>query len=251
MTSAPTRLLAVLAISLACASSAKADLIWTETFTQADGAFTDRATETGAGFVDVDGNVSIVGNALQIVPDGGSDRVEFESSAGALAGNFQFDLTYDANGGTSDVAFLQMVEGTTRSTNGSPVNNFADTVDASVLSITTTPRTINYFFNVSGVDVDYTAPDGSMQTIATGGYDLWTGMSLSVSDQTNSGQGASAPNAGVDTLVFQLFGGQAPAIWTIDEASFNTLDFTPVPEPSSLALVVLAGLVVAGRRRRD
>lgn len=245
-------------VSATSAVESKADLVWSDTFTQADASpFSDRLAEmVGTGFsadVDGTGTINIDANAIVIASDGGSDRIEFTSDAAALAGNFQFDITGDSSDVAStanvnhDRLFIQMVDGPNRSTGGTPLPHFSDSLDISVNGLDTT-KTINYFFNASGADINYVGPDGSAQVLPSAGYDFWIGTTLTNVDQTSPN--TNLPTGGVDTLVLQTFGAADGAVWTVDNASFNTIDVVTVPEPSSLAFVgiFLAGFCV--RRRK-
>ncbi|MGJ8724085.1 MAG: PEP-CTERM sorting domain-containing protein [Roseibacillus sp.] len=233
-------------------SHGTAALIWSESFPDADGAAVDRAitTTSGAGQnLDVTGTVSYAGGSIVIDPDGGSDRIELESTTGTLVGNFTFDAfrveddPLDPGDTANATLFVQMVDGAARSTNGNPVPNFADNLNMTTIVVSTT---INYYFNVSGAAIDYTAPDGSTDSLANNSYELWIGNSKSGgNDQNVSGQGEGPPTSGVDTLVLQTFNAQTGGTYTIDNISFNS-----IPEPSGTGLLAIcAGLGLVRRRR--
>jgi hypothetical protein len=229
-------------------------IVWSEDWTGvADGAASDAATSTGAGFLDYTGTVNIAGEAAVITPDGGSDRIEFETSpeGNCVAGFFEFDISVvEGNGGSVNM-FFQMVDGLSRSTNGAPLPNFADTVSSSAggnnFNLSTTPTTVRWYFNVSGADITYVAPDGSTTTLINNTYDAWSGTTAQGLSQTGSGQGGGLPT-NIDTAVIQLFNSAAGSTWTVDNASLSHI--TAVPEPASAGLF---GLVVCGlvcRRRK-
>lgn len=212
------------------------DLVWSESFTGDISPAVDRDTEVSGpnfptgNFLDVNGSVAIVGDAFVITADAGSDRIEFESSAAAQAGNFTFDLAYSLNDAdpstpeTNETIFLQMVSGVNRSRGADPQPNFNSSIGSNSIS---TPATFNYYFNVSGSDLTYTGPDGSAQTLIDGAADFWRDTTLILEDSTTSNNDAGVPAAGVDTLIINAFDqtgteGSFPT-WTVDNASFNVL----------------------------
>ncbi|TWT78750.1 hypothetical protein CA13_01470 [Planctomycetes bacterium CA13] len=240
------KLIARIFFSLVFLSSSNlyADLVWSETFLDADDAATDRAIATGSGNMDVAGNLDYLSGALVITPDGGSDRVEMESTAAALAGNFTFDAFRTGTGNGS--LFVQMVDGDERSTGSNTVADFSDTLNMASI---TTSTTINYYFNVSGAPITYAAPDATTETLANNAFELWIGTSKSGGDdQVTTNNDGGLPTAGVDTLILQTFVGQAPGVYTFDNISFNTV--AAVPEPSSMTLFGTLGLVLLRRKRR-
>jgi len=231
------------------AQASPADEIWSMDFgSVVDGSFNGGAAANGSGTFVTSGNVAITSEALVLTADGGSDRIIIQSNADAVAGNFTFDVSHaNFDTGTTDIFFMQMVDGLDRSTGGVLVSNFSDTVDAGNLGFSPGPATINYFFNTSAASIDYTAPDSTTQTLAAGSYSLWTNTTLSVANQTQSNNGAGVPT-NVDSLVLQTFGGQSGSTFTFDNLSFNT--FTAVPEPSSLVLLGGGCLLGLFYRRR-
>ncbi len=239
-------------ISLISFSSSQAAVIFSEDFTQADGQFSDRAASSGAGFIDVAGGsaLTIVNNAFVLTSNGGGDRVEFESTAQATTGFFEFDFTIvEAMGpGTlSDRGFIQLVSGDSRSTGGSPVANLSDTLEAGTVGIVDgVTSTVRYYFNTTTSDFVYTDPAGVSQTLEAGGYDFFVDNVLTQEQQSQSANSAGLP-ASIDTLVVQTFAAQEGVSITLDNVSFNAI--TTIPEPSTTVLFGLASLGFFVRRR--
>jgi len=244
-------------------SSAQAAVIWSEDFSAyEDGDDPDgNATATGTGVFNNNQNVFVsdpgnVGNEVLILTaDTGRDAVQIDSTVAATCGRFSYDVAYLGAVG-EDVLFSQLTEGG-RSTGGTPIPGFSDTVNGGNNGISTdaaAPSSVEYFFNVTGAAITYTAPDGSTATLANNAFDFWVDGNLVHNDFTtnpNTTPPAMNPPSSVSTVLAQTFNGQEGGIWQFDNFLFEDDIAVHVPEPSTFAMLgmALAGFTFVRRRR--
>jgi len=236
-------------------STSQADIIWSEDFSgYADGdPVNGMATATGDGQLNSQNSVAVDADG-QLLHDAntGTERTWISSNTDVLCGCFGFDLAIT---GTPDVAgqdqiFVQVLEGPTFSTAGSPVPNFNFNLNVTNHGISTddtAPSAVKVFFNVSGEDFIYTAPDGSTQTLASGQRRQYVGTTLI---GTGSGNAHSAgPPSAVNTLAFATFNNQRGQQFHFDNMFLDRFVHA-VPEPSALVVLGMMGMATFCRRRR-
>ena len=100
---------------------------------------------------------------------------------------------------------------------------------------------ISIFMNDTGGSLDYTDSLGGTQTLADNTYDVWFGATSGSLSLINDGIGQLAAPTALNTVSYTagLGGGVT-----------NDTTFSPVPEPASLGLLSLGGLLALRRRRR-
>ncbi|MEM1224724.1 MAG: hypothetical protein AAGJ40_03450 [Planctomycetota bacterium] len=201
-------LLVVAALFVPMNFASAESVLWMETFPDAQGTASDRAITSGSGLLNVNGTATFTGNgSLELLGASGTrSSADFTTTSPVFEGVFQFDfaLTFGAQDTAQDRAFIQIFEGSTRSTTGTPVDNFNDTLDLSDMPLVDgQTSTLRYFFNVTGSDLTYDAPDSSTRTLGSGAYDFWVDAGLETagsSSSANTAQGAGFPDDGVNTL---------------------------------------------------
>ncbi|MFD2256012.1 hypothetical protein ACFSSA_04930 [Luteolibacter algae] len=227
-------------------ASAALTVAWSEDFNSYTTPGTDLngvSTATGTGTFDTTSGVVANGSGgVTLTADTNRQQLAIENATAALAGRFTFDITHDVvpDPATNNSIFLQMTEGG-RSTGSNEVADFAYTLNGGAVG--TTPVTFNIFFNVTGADFAYTAPDNTMQTLVTGAYDVWIDNTRTTTASSDTNAMGGLPVNGVKTLFLQTFNGQEGNVYTFDNMSFS------VPEPGSALLGMIGGLLLLRRRR--
>lgn len=253
------------------AGPTNAAIIWTEDFST-HGAGNNpggNATTTGSGMIQTSGNGVVIGSSATTNPNGGDGEVlcffsdggteRFAVSTGTpgaslTTGKFQFDVNWvDAGTGAQpDRTFMQFVDGPTWSTNGTPYPNFSNTVgpnNGPLGLLQNNWATVCYFFNTLGVDIEYTAPDGSTELLLAGSFDVWNGTTRVGNNFMGTGNMQPIPG-NIDTWAFAMFNGQTGTKFEFDNMSMDMLEHVVVPEPSTTLLSVLGLLSLLGWKRR-
>jgi hypothetical protein len=100
---------------------------------------------------------------------------------------------------------------------------------------------VSVFLNNTGGSLDYSDPFGGTQTLADDTYDIWFGTSSGSLSLITDGQSQEQDTANLNQVTYRMR--------SVNAIQFETV-WSPIPEPSSFALLV-AGLVgLAGFRRR-
>ena len=248
-------LLAILTfvLGLTLTSVAQADIVWMEDFdAYNEGDSVDgQTTSTGAGTLETVNSVAVdTDNHLLLDANGGTERMYVTSNANAQCGCFGLDLAITGTPDTpgNDQVFVQLLEGQTFSTNGAPAPNFnfALRTQQGISTDETNLSSIKVFFNTSGQDFTYTAPDGTQRTLASGLRQQWVGSTL-INTGGGSANGSTAPTS-INTIAFATFNGQSGQQFHFDNMFLDR--FVHVPEPSSLALLFGVGAIGFARRRK-
>ena len=249
--------LSLLLSSLTAASHAV--VVFTEDFSSiAPGGAINGLNATGDGsFASSAGNVTgNANNQAALVSDGGRDAIQINSTTQTSFGNLGFDIAFLGDtvvdpavpASDTDIFFVQLTEGN-RSTGGSPVSGFAHAIDASNLGISTvatSPSRANYFFNATAAPLNYTAPDGTTQTLAAGAFDFWVDTTQQLDGSSNTTNGTATPGF-ISTFVAQTFPQQEGQTFVFDNIELQ--DIT-VPEPSTSMVLTLGLLGFISKRKR-
>lgn len=238
-------MIVVCALTLASVTSSHGSVVWSESFDSYSTAGVDLngvATEVGTGTFQTSGGVAANGvGGVTLTASSTRAQLAVTSSAAATAGVFTFDLSY--TGVTSDLFFLQLVDGSVRNTGSDPVPAFTFNADASNLGIDATAQMVSIFFNVTGSTLTYAAPDSSTSDLANNAFEIWVGSTLVESEQDTVSD-AGVPIAGVDSFFVQTFNSQTGAIFNFDNMSMQV-----IPEPATLGLFGFAAAGLIGMRR--
>ncbi|MEM1211586.1 MAG: PEP-CTERM sorting domain-containing protein [Planctomycetota bacterium] len=203
--------------------------------------------ETGLAYTDGLGNELIVGGGSTVEPDTGNTSVyfrEFDKGSGLLdTGNAVYFSFLTAVVGDGSRVF-----GLTTSDTNFGFRLFRDAgfwrVQIGGVGVTSTVSTDNFDGLVVG---RITMKDGNDD------FEIWFNPD-DISSEAALGtadiqflDGANTPNFNR----FRLEGGNFPTDLQFDEIRLGTTfaDVVPIPEPGSLALIGLGGLVIAARRR--
>ena len=209
---------------------------------------------------------------------GGDTQVERTTERATTPGGtsqkltFDYDLVADAADGGVDGFFSRYLSGSastqrlTNLTSGTTIRPAADPVGNVVFD---TAGTLGFSLLVEpdsaaadlqvGLAIDDfgddtilggTTEQSTLKDVAADG--LWHQYEWALDDATFSsafgaaGDGVLGPRFSLDSLLFQGF---ADATVYLDDVFFNASGTVPIPEPTTLAVLGLAGVAVLGRRR--
>lgn len=110
----------------------------------------------------------------------------------------------------------------------------------------TQSHTLSVFYNDSGASQSYTAPDGSSRSLADQSWSVYDGTSALAENVAKAGSGSISH---VGMLIARNWSG-AQTMTDIDNLIIrDDLDVYPIPEPASLGLLALSGLLFVRRRQ--
>ncbi|MGB0767797.1 MAG: PEP-CTERM sorting domain-containing protein [Phycisphaeraceae bacterium] len=223
-------------------------------------AFTADSNNNETFFVKADGSSVVYGDlgagaarlSTQTITDPGSDILNFAATFVFTATNTSGDAdhTYLAIGDGTNVfanTYIGRSNGVDRFGAGSAALNTLNggngnsPIGATVVT-PGTEYTVSIFLNNTGGSLSYTDPASGSQTLADGTYDLWFGATDGALSLIVDGQAKLDSVADLDTVTYYIV--QANAVE-------HTSTWNPIPEPGSLALLGMGGLLMIKRRRRD
>lgn len=244
-----TMTLAALAL-LAMSPCIKADVVvFADEISYSNGSL-PATLATGTGSFATSGDVDVVDSQVDLLAS--ATRAQFgvtSSNPDTSFGVLEMDLLR-SQGGAGQL-FFQVNQGEARNTGNNPAPGFSYTLGTGATfadgTIGTDPLVpFALYFNTTGQTQAYTGPNASAQTLAPSTYDVWidgTRRSNDIADRED------VAVTGIDSFFVQTFGNQAGTNARFDNISLTAL--TPVPEPSSIAAVILAGGLFFSRRKRN